>query len=103
MSLDAFTHKMGVPDAKLHDFDYSIVRYPWTALTPEELDYCINDVKGLVQALKKEMTMDGDTLYTIPLTSTGYVRRDCKKAMENFNHVQLAEMFPDASVFKLLS
>ena len=77
MSLAAFTKKMGVPDAKLSDFDYSKVRYPWTELTEDELHYCINDVRGLVQALKREMSMDHDTLYTIPLTSTGYVRRDC--------------------------
>lgn len=102
MSLDAFTHRMGVPDAKLHDFDYSKVRYPWTPLTDDELAYCVNDVRGLVQALKKEMAMDGDTLYTIPLTSTGYVRRDCKKAMEGFNHHQLAAILPDPSVYTLL-
>lgn len=102
MSLDAFTHRMGVPDAKLHDFDYDKIRYPWTPLSEDELAYCVNDVRGLVQALKKEMSMDGDTLYTIPLTSTGYVRRDCKKAMEGFNHRQLAEILPDENVYLLL-
>ena len=102
MSLDAFTHRMGVPDAKLADFDYEKKRYPWTELSADELAYCINDVRGLVQALKKEMALDGDTLYTIPLTSTGYVRRDCKKAMEGFNHKQLAEILPDENVYMLL-
>lgn len=102
MSLGAFTKKMGVPDAKLSDFDYSKVRYPWTKLTEDELHYCINDVRGLVQALKREMAMDHDTLYTIPLTSTGYVRRDCKRAMEEFNHAQLLEMLPDPTVYRLL-
>ena len=102
MSLAAFTKKMGVPDAKLSDFDYSKVRYPWTELTEDELHYCINDVRGLVQALKREMSMDHDTLYTIPLTSTGYVRCDCKRAMEEFNHAQLMEMLPDAEVYTLL-
>lgn len=102
MSLAAFTAKMGVPDAKLSNFDYSKIRYPWTELSEDELLYCINDVRGLVQALKKEMAMDHDTLYTIPLTSTGYVRRDCKKAMEDYNHSQLAEMLPDISVYRAL-
>lgn len=102
MSLAAFTKKMGVPDAKLSDFDYSKVRYPWTELTEDEIHYCINDVRGLVQALKREMSMDHDTLYTIPLTSTGYVRCDCKRAMEDFNHAQLMEMLPDAEVYTLL-
>lgn len=102
MSLSAYTKKMGVPDAKLSGFDYSLKRYPWTELTADELAYCVNDVRGLVQALKREMAMDHDTLYTIPLTSTGYVRRDGKHAMEDFNHAQLLEMLPDAEVYTLL-
>ena len=102
MSLDAFTHRMGVPAAKLQDFDYDKVRYPWTPLTEDEMAYCVNDVRGLVQALTKEMAMDKDTLYTIPLTSTGYVRRDCKKAMEGFNHKQLAAILPSVKVYELL-
>ncbi|MBO5507391.1 MAG: hypothetical protein J6A00_06475 [Bacteroides sp.] len=83
MSLSQFTNKMGVEAAKLsgEDFDYDAVRYPWTELTPAQMQYCVNDVKGLVQAIKKEMQIDGDTLYTIPLTSTGYVRRDMKEAL----------------------
>ena len=49
MSLAEFTKKMGVSDAKLsgEDFDYSIIRYPWTELTDEEIQYFVNDVKGL--------------------------------------------------------
>lgn len=102
MSLSAFTKKMGVPDPKLSGFDYAKKRYPWTELSSDELAYCVNDVRGLVQALKREMMMDKDTLYTIPLTSTGYVRRDGKRAMEEFNHQQLVEMLPDAEVYSLL-
>ena len=102
MSLAAYTRKMGVADAKLSGFDYSKTRYPWTELTPDELAYCVNDVRGLVQALKREMLLDKDTLYTIPLTSTGYVRRDCRRAMEDFNHNQLIDMLPDVDVYSLL-
>ena len=102
MSLSAFLKKMGVEDQKLSDYDYSKVRYPWTELTEEELHYCVNDVRGLVQAIKREMALDKDTLYTIPLTSTGYVRRDCKRAMEEFNHQQLMEMLPDPDVYRML-
>lgn len=102
MSLSAFTRKMGVEDAKLSDFDYAKTRYPWSELTPDELHYCINDVRGLVQAIKKEMRMDKDTVYTIPLTSTGYVRRDGKRAMEEYNHAQLVELLPDVNVYCLL-
>lgn len=101
MSLDAFLKKYNVPNKKL-TYDYSKVRYPWTELSEDELAYCINDVQGLVQALAIQMKADGDTLQSIPLTSTGYVRRDVKKAMRQFNHTQLYGLLPDPDVYKLL-
>lgn len=104
MSLSQYTKKMGVADVKLsgEDFDYSKMRFPDTPLTEEEIHYCINDVKGLVQAITKEMEMDGDNLHTFPLTSTGYVRRDVKRAMYGFNSLQLKSMLPNEEVYTLL-
>ena len=102
MTLDRFLKKYNVENKKLDDFDYSRIRYPWTPLSAREMEYCINDVKGLVQAVRAEMRTNGDDLSTIPLTSTGYVRRDAKKAMQRFNHMQLQEMLPDAEVYRLL-
>lgn len=104
MSLDKFLLKYNVENRKLsgEEFNYSKVRYPWTPLTAREMEYCINDVKGLVQALKKQLESDNDTLATVPLTSTGYVRRDVKNAMRGYNHKQLEEMLPDAEVYRLL-
>ena len=104
MSLAEFTNKMGVQDVKLsgEDFDYSIARYPWTPLTDQELQYCINDVKGLVEAMRIQMDLEHDTFYTLPLTSTGYVRRDVKAAMRHFNRQELKDMLPDYDVFEML-
>jgi hypothetical protein len=104
MSLKEYTTKMGVKDVKLsgEDFDYSKQRFSWTPLTEEELHYCINDVKGLVEAITIEMEHDGDTLHTFPLTSTGYVRRDVKRSMYGFNSMQLKEMLPDENVYGIL-
>ena len=102
MSLDAFTHKMGVSHGKLAgQLDYSKIRYPWTALTDQELAYCVNDVRGLVEAISAEMDGEGDTLYTIPMTSTGYVRRDCKRAMYPLKK-WTDTLQPDAELYKLL-
>ena len=70
-SLDKFLKKMDVEDKKL-TYDYSKRRFPWTKLTKDELAYCINDVKGLVEAIKKKLLLDEDNLHTIPLTQTGY-------------------------------
>ena len=104
MSLAEFTNKMGVQDVKLsgEDFDYSKARYPWTPLTEQELQYCINDVKGLTEAMKIQMDLEQDSFYTLPLTSTGYVRRDVKAAMRHFNRTELKNMLPDYNVFCML-
>lgn len=78
-SLSKFLSDANVVDQKLDDFEYDKIRYPWTSLSERELLYGVNDVRGLVEALKHEMEIHNDTLWTIPLTSTGYVRREAKK------------------------
>lgn len=100
MSLRRFLQNMHVADQKT-ELDYSVVRYPWTALNDEELRYCINDVKGLREALIYEMEKDGDDLYTIPLTSTGYIRREAKDALKGYGGY-IRKMLPDLDVFLML-
>ena len=106
MSLGTFLKKMNVEHQKQdgETFGYKKVRYPWTKIDWNGLegDYVCNDVIGLVEAIKAQMTRDGDTLYTIPLTSTGYPRRDMKLAMKQFNHRRLEAMQPSLEVYQLL-
>lgn len=84
MSLDMFCKKMNCKTRKLTGtFDYDKIRYPWTELTHDELMYCVIDVICLCEAIENEMILDDDNLATIPLTSTGYVRRDAKAAMHS--------------------
>ncbi|MBQ2001590.1 MAG: hypothetical protein II241_07385, partial [Clostridia bacterium] len=103
LSLDALTRRYNVEHQKLSgaEFDYSKLRFSDTELTAEELAYCTNDVAGLVEALHVLMELNGDNLYTLPLTSTGFVRRICKKAMQD-EHKQIIAAYPDYDVFKLL-
>ena len=103
MSLAAFTAKMGVKQ-KLSgsEYDYSQIRYPWTELTERELEYCITDVESLVAALKVYFSIENDNFYTIPLTSTGFVRRDVKEAMRHFNRKELLDMLPDFEIYTIL-
>lgn len=80
MSLDAYTNKTkGVMHKKQsgEDFNYSIKRFPDTPLSDEELKYAAWDVLGLCEAL--HTTLEGDTLATVPITSTGFVRRDYRE------------------------
>lgn len=86
MSLEKFLKKTkGVTIHKQsgEDFDYSILRYPDTPLTDEEYGYCVADVLGLWQAITT--LLKEDTLLTIPMTSTGYVRRDFRSSMKKMD------------------
>lgn len=103
MGLDSFTKKMKVKHTKLsgEKFDYTKKRYPWTPLTEYELQYSVNDTIGLLEAMYKRMLLANDNLYTLPLTSTGYVRRGTKKAMYGWSKKH-KYIFPDIRVFDLL-
>lgn len=103
MSLSEYTKKMGVEHQKLSgdDFDYNKTRYPWTELSESEIKYCVHDVIGLCEAIKKEMELDNDNLYTFPLTSTGYVRRDAKKAMRTVSPSFVKSQLPDIEIYKM--
>lgn len=104
MSLKEFCKTWGSEHQKLsgEEFDYSKIRYPWTELSYSELKYSIHDVIGLVEALHNEMETDHDSLYTIPMTSTGYVRRVCRKAMVTYNREALHRQLPDWDLYCLL-
>lgn len=65
------------------NLDYRVQRTPKSVLTDEELSYCAVDVIGLWHSLKLDMQTTRDSIATIPLTITGYVRRDFKQTMKN--------------------
>lgn len=103
MSLATWTAKMGVEHGKLsgEDFNYDVMRYPDTPLSEKEVAYITNDVVGMVEAYRAEMERDSDNLYKIPLTSTGYVRADSKRAMRNSGKV-VKTILPDYDIYKIL-
>ena len=61
-------------------YNYTKIRTPFSIISDEELEYCYNDVKGLAECL--EYRLHEDNLVTIPKTSTGFVRRDTRSAMQ---------------------
>ena len=102
LSLAMLCKQMGVPE-KLsgQKFNYDKIRYPWTKLTDFEKAYIITDVESLVLAMKKRVQMNGDNLTTVPLTSTGYVRRECKESLYSV-YYDIRDMKPDERQFRLL-
>ena len=102
MSLSALCKQTGVKQ-KLsgQKYDYDKIRFPWTELTPFEEEYTTVDVESLVKAMKYRVSRGGDNLQTVPLTSTGYVRRECKEALKN-QFLDMRELKPAEKEYRLL-
>lgn len=86
-SLEGFCDKHKVEHQKQSGikFDYTKQRFYFTPLTLFEFKYALYDVVGLVECIKAEMKTESRDLYSIPLTSTGYVRQDVKIMLKDFN------------------
>jgi len=69
-------------------YDYTKVRTPLTPMEPTELEYCYCDVRAPAQCLYT--LLKEDTIASIPLTSTGYVRREFRRAVRsNYANVDI--------------
>lgn len=88
MSLEkAVKNELGVVHSKaVGDLDYKKIRTPSTRLTETEVGYCVGDVISLYEMIERRLINEHDNLETIPMTSTGYVRRMCRKATRKDGH-----------------
>lgn len=104
MSLDEATKKYEVDHTKKdgEDFNYNIYRDSTTELSEKEYEYVVNDVLGLSEVIEKILEINNDTLKTVPLTSTGFCRRDVRRSMRKYNKDLLSKMLPDYNIFCLL-
>ena len=82
MSLEkAVQNELGVVHCKAAgDLDYRIIRTADTPLNDTEFGYCVSDVVCLYELIERRLINEHDNLESIPMTSTGYVRRDCRNA-----------------------
>ena len=103
-SLSVYTKQWNVKHQKLSgdEFDYNKIRYPWDALTDKEMQYAFHDVIGLCEAYIAEMNYWKDTLYTVPPTSTGYVRRISKREWAKVNYLDRRAWMPPFELLRLL-
>lgn len=111
-SLEQYTKALNVKHRKVKDiefdeqngienYNYDIIRYPWDALTELEYAYCYNDVMGLYECILHEL--ENDTLITIPVTSTGYVRRDVRNAVKSKKYTKfLRDIALDEQTYPLM-
>lgn len=70
-------------------YDYKKLRTPKTPLTNEEMAYCYNDVRGLNECI--DTLLLEDDILSIPITNTGYVRREFRQAMRTKENRRLFE------------
>ena len=101
-SLDKFTDKM--PHHKLTGtFDYTKIRTSKSQLTNLEKAYCYCDVRSLSEAIRDRLTKDKYNIASIPLTSTGYVRKDARLEMRKNkkNRDRFIESKLDDHLYKL--
>lgn len=105
MSLEKFVESQDQPYIKASgDLDYDVVRYSSTILTVKETSYCIGDVLALYWAIVTLMASENDNIASIPMTSTGYVRREVRNAVwDDWAYRDLIkELHPTPQVYRLL-
>lgn len=81
MSLDKWAEHLNCTHKKLVGaINYDKIITPNDTLTETQWDYQYEDVYTLSECIDKTLEYNNDTITTIPLTSTGYVRRDVRNA-----------------------
>ena len=107
-SLDVWGKDFDVEHKKkigLYNYDKEI--YPDTELSEDEILYIENDVRCMEECFKKQLEFNKDSIATVPLTATGYVRRDLRTACNNDyyrnNYFLNSALDPDAYLFCLNS
>ena len=103
LSLENWGKEIGV-EKKTGDLDYlKEIRTPLTKLSKKEMEYCEYDIKVLYAGIKKEVERYG-SLYNIPLTSTGKIRRVVKELLYNIPDYAryIKRLVPSIDIYVLL-
>lgn len=102
LSLDEFIRSEGARHHKLRGaINYECLRFPWTPLTKNEYKYLCYDLLGIVEAVSLKLSRNNDTLYTVPLTLSGYIDRDLKKAYYKIPYSKRQNILPSYPLYKL--
>lgn len=89
------------------EYDYNKIRHSETTLTEMELKYCEHDVLILHYWIIAEIEKNDSNIAKIPLTRTGYVRRECREYIFNrcdrkIYHNMIMRCTPDTECFLCL-
>lgn len=102
-SLDKWAKECRSDHQKLvGNLDYSMQRFPWTPLTDAEIAYCVHDVIVVVECVEIMLKTENDNLYSIPYTSTGYIRRRVRAAMRMWSPTAVPAICGDIETYDRL-
>lgn len=86
-SLERWSNKLGVKHPKMVGaIDYDVIRYQNSPLFRDDWRYMFTDCIAMDESLKKQMDLYGDNIITLPITSTGYPRRELYRAYNGHGH-----------------
>lgn len=78
-SLANWGKDLGIKHGKLvGEIDYNVIRYQQSPLYRKDWRYMFRDIISLDECIDKQLEIWNDNIWTIPLTNTGYVRRETR-------------------------
>lgn len=105
VKLERLPNMYNLPIKKLTgNLDYSKIRHQKTKLTDKELKYCENDCLILYEYIKLQLDKY-KTIRNLPLTITGFVRKELKEKLRNnykYKNKVSKSINTDGHVFNLL-
>lgn len=88
------------------NLDYSLPRHHLTPLTPDEMDYCSNDIEVILAYINEQIEQYVD-ITKVPLTNTGrvrdYVRHNCYYTSKNHRKSSKGKYFRYRQIMKDLT
>lgn len=104
LSLEKWAKNKRLPvKKKVGDLDYNVLRTPYTKMDKIELGYCESDVLVMYHGIKQYLN-DYNTVWDIPLTQTGIVRKAYNDMLKDDVrlHKRMEKLIPDFELYNLL-
>lgn len=87
MSLEKWSNEYNIEHKKaIGLYDYNAILYPDSELSEDQKIYDRNDVLAMAECLSKQFKYYSDDITSVPLTSTGYIRRTLRRSCRNDKH-----------------
>lgn len=101
-SLDKWSSDFNTVHKKKIGFvDYEQLHYPDDKRTDKDNIYMWNDVVTQYECIESQLKLYGDTIASIPLTSTGYIRRLVRHSYHNYNNKHNDEAYKQFQLTRL--